>query len=158
MEGYSYSVALHQLISDQRRFERKQKKKKPVKVKERGKNTEVGSLDDRYNRASMPRPMNALRSCDFVICRSPCARHHRRLRCPSSSHLLSFFSTTLLHFLQVTMASKEATVYVVDLGRSMKQKQNGRTKTNFDWAMEYVWDKITTTVRHLSCFEMQLLI
>ncbi|KAF2798118.1 ATP-dependent DNA helicase II [Melanomma pulvis-pyrius CBS 109.77] len=44
------------------------------------------------------------------------------------------------------MASKEATVYVLDLGRSMGQKQNGRSKTNLDWAMEYVWDKITTTV------------
>jgi ATP-dependent DNA helicase 2 subunit 2 len=44
------------------------------------------------------------------------------------------------------MAQKECTVYIVDLGRSMSEKRNGRSKTNLDWAMEYVWDKITTTV------------
>ncbi|KAF2712894.1 SPOC domain-like protein [Pleomassaria siparia CBS 279.74] len=44
------------------------------------------------------------------------------------------------------MASKEATAFVLDLGQSMGQKQNGRSKTNLDWAMEYVWDKITTAV------------
>ncbi|KAF2183139.1 SPOC domain-like protein [Zopfia rhizophila CBS 207.26] len=44
------------------------------------------------------------------------------------------------------MAQKEATVYILDLGRSMGEKRNGRNKTNLDWAMEYIWDKITTTV------------
>jgi ATP-dependent DNA helicase 2 subunit 2 len=44
------------------------------------------------------------------------------------------------------MASKEATVYILDLGRSMGEKRHGRSKTNLEWAMEYVWDKITTTV------------
>jgi ATP-dependent DNA helicase 2 subunit 2 len=44
------------------------------------------------------------------------------------------------------MAQKEATVYVLDLGRSMGEIRHGRSKTNLEWAMEYVWDKITTTV------------
>ncbi|KAF2114408.1 SPOC like C-terminal domain-containing protein [Lophiotrema nucula] len=44
------------------------------------------------------------------------------------------------------MAQKEATVYILDLGRSMGEKDYGRSKTNLDWAMDYVWDKITTTV------------
>ncbi|KAF7506322.1 ATP-dependent DNA helicase II subunit 2 [Endocarpon pusillum] len=44
------------------------------------------------------------------------------------------------------MADKEATVYIVDVGRSMGRKHQGRNETDFDWAMRYVWDKITTTV------------
>ncbi|KAJ6020588.1 hypothetical protein N7540_006092 [Penicillium herquei] len=44
------------------------------------------------------------------------------------------------------MADKEATVYVVDLARSMGEKRYGRTLTDLDWAMQYVWDRITTTV------------
>ncbi|KAF2865286.1 SPOC like C-terminal domain-containing protein [Massariosphaeria phaeospora] len=44
------------------------------------------------------------------------------------------------------MAQKEATVFVLDLGKSMGEKGHGRDKTNLDWVMEYVWDKITTTV------------
>ncbi|KAB2109067.1 ATP-dependent DNA helicase II subunit 2 [Alternaria gaisen] len=44
------------------------------------------------------------------------------------------------------MAGKEATVYILDLGRSMGEKRNGREQTDLDWALEYVWDKITTTV------------
>lgn len=45
------------------------------------------------------------------------------------------------------MADKEATVYIMDIGRSMGRKHQGRKETDFDWAMRYVWDKITTTVR-----------
>jgi ATP-dependent DNA helicase 2 subunit 2 len=45
------------------------------------------------------------------------------------------------------MADKEATVYIVDVGRSMGRKHQNREETDFDWAMRYVWDKITTTVR-----------
>jgi hypothetical protein len=45
-----------------------------------------------------------------------------------------------------TMAQKEATVFVLDLGRSMGGTRHGRTKTNLDWALQYFWDKITTTV------------
>lgn len=44
------------------------------------------------------------------------------------------------------MADKEATVYVVDMGRSMAGKHNGRKQSDLDWAMTYVWEKITTTV------------
>ena len=44
------------------------------------------------------------------------------------------------------MASKEATIYVVDCGRSMGDVGPGRVQSNLDWALEYVWDKITTTV------------
>lgn len=48
------------------------------------------------------------------------------------------------------MAEKEATVYVVDMGRSMGEKHSGRRETDLDWAMTYVWDKITSTVRETS--------
>ncbi|EFQ97459.1 Ku80 [Nannizzia gypsea CBS 118893] len=44
------------------------------------------------------------------------------------------------------MADKEATVYIVDVGRSMGEKNGGRECSDLDWAMLYVWDKITTTV------------
>lgn len=47
------------------------------------------------------------------------------------------------------MADKEATVYIVDLGQSMGEKRNGRTETDLDWVMRYVWDRITSTVRDL---------
>lgn len=48
------------------------------------------------------------------------------------------------------MADKEATVYIVDVGLSMGQKHNGRKQSDLDWALEYVWDKITSTVCQLS--------
>ncbi len=44
------------------------------------------------------------------------------------------------------MSDKEATVYIVDVGRSMGDKHNGREQSDFDWAMTYVWEKITSTV------------
>ncbi|KAJ4350802.1 ATP-dependent DNA helicase yku80 [Ascochyta clinopodiicola] len=44
------------------------------------------------------------------------------------------------------MAGKEATIYILDLGASMGEKRHGRDLTDLDWALEYVWDKITTTV------------
>lgn len=44
------------------------------------------------------------------------------------------------------MADKEATVYIVDVGKSMGKKNQGRGQTDLDWALQYVWDKITTTV------------
>ena len=44
------------------------------------------------------------------------------------------------------MADKEATLYIVDVGKSMGQKNNGREQSDLDWAMLYVWDKITSTV------------
>lgn len=45
------------------------------------------------------------------------------------------------------MAEKEATVYIVDVGRSMGECHHGRSVTDLEWAMQYVWDKITHTVR-----------
>jgi ATP-dependent DNA helicase 2 subunit 2 len=48
------------------------------------------------------------------------------------------------------MADKEATVYIVDVGRSMGRKHQSREETDFDWAMRYLWDKITTTVGEIS--------
>ncbi|KAI8941189.1 ATP-dependent DNA helicase II subunit 2 [Plenodomus lindquistii] len=44
------------------------------------------------------------------------------------------------------MAGKEATIYIVDVGASMGKKRHGREQSDLDWSLEYVWDKITTTV------------
>ncbi|CAK7202641.1 ATP-dependent DNA helicase yku80 [Sporothrix eucalyptigena] len=44
------------------------------------------------------------------------------------------------------MADKEATVYIVDLGATMGETRGGRSESNLDWGMRYVWDKISTTV------------
>ncbi|OQE11121.1 hypothetical protein PENVUL_c003G03275 [Penicillium vulpinum] len=44
------------------------------------------------------------------------------------------------------MAEKEATVYIVDMGRSMGECHHGRPMTDLEWAMQYVWDRITATV------------
>lgn len=41
------------------------------------------------------------------------------------------------------MAGKEATIFIIDLGRSMGSRKNGRTETDLDWSMRYVWDKIS---------------
>ncbi|CAN8097257.1 unnamed protein product [Discula destructiva] len=45
------------------------------------------------------------------------------------------------------MADKQATVYIVDLGPSMGDCHNGRTESDLDWGMRYMWDKITTTAQ-----------
>ncbi|CAI7665480.1 unnamed protein product [Penicillium bialowiezense] len=45
------------------------------------------------------------------------------------------------------MAEKEATVYIVDVGRSMGERHHGRPVTDLEWAMQYVWDKITATIQ-----------
>lgn len=44
------------------------------------------------------------------------------------------------------MADKEATVYVVDVGKSMNERHHGRDESDLRWGMRYVWDKIATTV------------
>ncbi|KAF2834504.1 putative Ku family DNA helicase [Patellaria atrata CBS 101060] len=44
------------------------------------------------------------------------------------------------------MADKEATVYIIDVGKSMGEKNNDRSETDLDWAMHYIWDRIATTV------------
>lgn len=46
----------------------------------------------------------------------------------------------------IIMADKEATVYIVDMGRSMGEKRNARKESDLDWAMTYVGEKITSTV------------
>lgn len=48
------------------------------------------------------------------------------------------------------MADKEATVYIVDVGSSMGERHQGRSVTDLEWGMQYVWDRITATVRFLS--------
>lgn len=45
------------------------------------------------------------------------------------------------------MAGKEATVFIVDVGSSMGEIRNERKISDLDWALEYVWDKITSIVR-----------
>ncbi|KAL8652209.1 MAG: hypothetical protein Q9226_004366 [Calogaya cf. arnoldii] len=44
------------------------------------------------------------------------------------------------------MAEKESTVYIVDVGTSMGSTHNGRDVSNLEFAMTYIWDKITSTV------------
>ncbi|KAE8350802.1 ATP-dependent DNA helicase II subunit 2 [Aspergillus coremiiformis] len=44
------------------------------------------------------------------------------------------------------MADKEATVYIVDVGMSMGERHHDRAVTDLEWAMQYVWDRITGTV------------
>ncbi|RJE21205.1 hypothetical protein PHISCL_06448 [Aspergillus sclerotialis] len=44
------------------------------------------------------------------------------------------------------MADKEATIYIVDVGKSMGECRNGRSITDLEYAMQYVWDRITATV------------
>ncbi|KAI5283491.1 ATP-dependent DNA helicase II subunit 2, partial [Ascosphaera aggregata] len=44
------------------------------------------------------------------------------------------------------MSEKEATVYIVDVGRQMGQVHSGRSISDLDYAMTYVWDKITYAV------------
>ena len=44
------------------------------------------------------------------------------------------------------MAAKEATVYIVDCGSTMGETSLGRQQSNLDWALKFVWDKITTAV------------
>ena len=44
------------------------------------------------------------------------------------------------------MADKEATVYIIDVSRSMRKQHRGRDVSDLEWSMRYVWDKIATTV------------
>jgi ATP-dependent DNA helicase 2 subunit 2 len=71
---------------------------------------------------------------------------------PLSHHVNITVITVYQHFksdqsnIPADMAGKEATVYIVDVGSSMGHRENGRKETNLDFALEYVWDKITTTI------------
>jgi ATP-dependent DNA helicase 2 subunit 2 len=44
------------------------------------------------------------------------------------------------------MSDKEATVYIVDISRSMGKAHQNRPLSDLDWSLQWVWDKITTTV------------
>lgn len=46
------------------------------------------------------------------------------------------------------MAEKEATVFIVDLGASMGKVngESGRSESDLDWSLRYVWDKISDIV------------
>ena len=44
------------------------------------------------------------------------------------------------------MADKEATVYIIDVGTSMGKRHGGREQSDLEWAMQWVWDRITYTV------------
>ncbi|KAA8568722.1 hypothetical protein EYC84_007721 [Monilinia fructicola] len=44
------------------------------------------------------------------------------------------------------MSEKQATVYVVDLGKSLGDCHHGRVETDLEYSMRYVWDKITLTM------------
>jgi ATP-dependent DNA helicase 2 subunit 2 len=40
------------------------------------------------------------------------------------------------------MAEKEATVFLIDMGRPMGAQHQGRSQNDLDWSMQYVWDRI----------------
>lgn len=40
-------------------------------------------------------------------------------------------------------------MYIVDVGRSMGERRHGRSVTDLEWSMQYVWERITGTVRSL---------
>ena len=42
--------------------------------------------------------------------------------------------------------AKQATMYVVDLGSTMGECHNGRTESDLDYGMRYIWDKIAITM------------
>lgn len=44
------------------------------------------------------------------------------------------------------MTDKEATVFIIDIGKSMGEKHGGRNLSDLEWAMVYIWDKMTTIV------------
>jgi ATP-dependent DNA helicase 2 subunit 2 len=81
-------------------------------------------------------------------------------RLPSNSSAFTPVDTPprqLLHGLPVThflfsrktapkMAEKEVTVYIVDVSRSMSKSHQGRQQSDLDWALQYIFEKITTTV------------
>ena len=44
------------------------------------------------------------------------------------------------------MAEKEATVFIVDVGKSMGEKRHGREQNDLEYALQYVWDRVTSTM------------
>lgn len=57
------------------------------------------------------------------------------------------FSKTPRLLTSTTMADKEAFVYIVDVGSTMSNCNNGRAESDLDFSMRYVWDKIATTAQ-----------
>lgn len=69
---------------------------------------------------------------------------------PTRRPLVIFISALTGHPLEkssVAMADKEASVYIVDLGSTMANCNNGRAESDLDWSLRYVWDKIATTAQ-----------
>lgn len=97
-------------------------------------------------------------SCAFASQSNPNRQHRafpgaRVLQPPDVTCLLvcesvcvSRIGARVSNGLLVTMAEKEATVYIVDVGKSMGERRGGRSVTDLEWAMRYVWDRITATV------------
>ena len=56
-----------------------------------------------------------------------------------------------------TMAGKECTIFVVDVGASMGQKRHGRDQNDLDWSLNYVWDKIGAEVSELDSDEVEVI-
>lgn len=44
------------------------------------------------------------------------------------------------------MADKEASVFVIDVGKTMGMRKHGRELSDLDYSLQYVWDKITQIV------------
>lgn len=91
-------------------------------------------------------------SCAFAFSQFPIGKYHASawdvfvcstfyLTLPSP--LLSSCQDIKLY---INMAEKEVTVYIVDVGKSMGERRQGRSVMDLDWAMRYVWDRITATV------------
>ena len=44
------------------------------------------------------------------------------------------------------MSTKEATVFIIDVGKSMSEHHGGRDESDLQWAMKYIWDRITNLI------------
>lgn len=71
----------------------------------------------------------------------PCSHLAQSLNYTSQNQEISFSLPGLLK-----MADKIASVYIVDVGRSMGERKTGREESDLDFALRWVWDKITSTV------------
>jgi ATP-dependent DNA helicase 2 subunit 2 len=50
------------------------------------------------------------------------------------------------------MASKEATAFIIDIGKSMNRKNSDRDDTDLEWSLKYFWDKLTHIVSSFFSF------
>lgn len=44
------------------------------------------------------------------------------------------------------MSNKEATVYIINVGKSMGLRHNGRELSDLEYGMMYVWDSLTRLI------------